>query len=314
MGRPIDALEAWEGERFALLLPSGGGWTTAALRRSYSSGFTGRTAGATAITVTLYPRTVAGGEYRDASQFLRATQRIPADIRWDAAPKSSTTRTTRYTDGTTDRYYALIETPAALLEIDYTAPIGDAAPPLAEIAASARVFAPPPLPPPIWETITLSGYRVEIPADWTRKDEHNRPITATHLTDATGVTVSRDAPLYATRQMSRPHYRIEQLAPGKNLRTYLVGLKTERHRSSIDGATYEFLGEDRIRARQTHGSRLRYQGYSPRGMRGPLEWYHELLLLEAGNAALLITAYCDWVERHHYVPFFAHITRSLTPR
>lgn len=304
---PYDAL------RFALPLPAGEGWAHRHFRRSYSAANVVCERGGTAITAALYPREREGGQYRDAGQFLKATERIPADVRWDGASRPDAARTVRYTDGTCDRYYALRETPAALLELDITQPPGSPAPPFAAMIAAATVAPAPRLAPPAWETFALPRFRVALPAEWPRHDEHNRPLIGDCVAQATGVAVSRDDPLYASRQMSRPRYRIEELAPGKNLKQYLVGLKTERHRSSIDGATYAPLGEDGVRTRGARGTRLRYQGYSPRGGRGPLEWYHELLLLEVGAASLLITAYCDWIERRDYAPVFAHITQSLAP-
>ncbi len=155
----------------------------------------------------------------------------------------------QYTDGARDRYYALLDAPAALLELDITQAIGVAAPPFATMIAAARVLPAAYPPPPTWETLTLPHFRVEVPHEWPRKDEHNRPLAAAFVGDALGLSISREEERYTTRQMSRPQYRIEELAPGKNLKTYLVGLKTERHRSSIDGATYRFLGEDGLRTR-----------------------------------------------------------------
>lgn len=299
--------------RFALPLPTGKGWAYAHFRRSYSAANVVCTAGETAITATLYPRDSAGGVYKNVGQFLKATGRIPADLHWEATKLPHPLRTVQYTDGKCDRYYALREMSAALLELDITQPPGAPAPPFVAMIAAAQVAPPPRLAPPVWETLALPHVRVALPQGWPRRDEFNRPLQAAHVEGAAGISVSRDDPLYATRQMSRPQYRIEELAPGKNLKSYLVGLKTERYKSSIDGATYAALGEDGIRTRGARGTRLRYQGYSPRGGRGPLEWYHELLLIEVGAAALLITAYCDWIERHHYVPVFAHITASLAP-
>lgn len=305
--------DLYDALRFALPLPAGEGWTRSHFRRSYSAANVVCTGGDTAITATLYPREREGGNYRDAAQFLKATGRIPPDVRWETAKLPDPLRTVQYTDGRCDRYYALRETPGALVELDITQPPGAPAPPFVPVIAAATV-APPPRPaPPVWEPLALAHVRVELPADWPRHDEHNRPLVGEYVAQAMGVAVSRDAPLYATRQMSRPRYRIEELAPGRNMKSYLVGLKTERHRSSIDGATYAALGEDSIRTRGARGTRLRYQGYSPRGGRGPLEWYHEIVLLEVGAASLLITAYCDWIERHHYAPVFAHITQSLAP-
>lgn len=301
------------GERFEITLPSGAPWADTATRRAYSSAHMGRAACGEQITATLYPRTTDGGEYRDAAHFLRATGRIPADIVWHAGNAAPSIRQTIYTDGTTDRYYALLEAPAALLELDCLVPRGADPPPLAAMIASARITLPPREAAPAWETLALPAFRVEIPADWPRKDEHNRALDAAYVSDARGISVRRDDPPYSARQRSRPQYRIEQLASGKNLASYLVGLKTERRRTSIDGTLYEFSGEDRIRTRHVRGSRLRYQGYSPRGVRGSLEWYHELLLLEVGDATLLITAYCDWIERHRFAPVFARITKSLAP-
>ncbi len=310
--------EPYDAARFVLPLPAGEGWAHRHFRRSYSAANVICAGGGTEITATLYPREREGGNYRDAAQFLKATGRIPAGLRWETAKLPDPTRTVRYTDGACDRYYALRETTAALVELDIAQPPGSPAPPFAEMIAAATV-APTPRPaPPAWESFALPRFRMELPTGWPRQDEHNRPLLAESpngecVAQAAGVAVSRDEPLYASRQMSRPRYRIEELAPGKNLKSYLVGLKTERHRSSIDGATYATLGEDGVRTRGARGTRLRYQGYSPRGGRGPLEWYHELLLLEVGAASLLITAYCDWIERHHYAPVFAHITQSLAP-
>ncbi len=303
----------YEHERFTLPLPTGEGWVSSHYRRSYSAGNAVRTQGGATVTATMYPKTGEGGEYRDAAHFLKATERVPPALHWEPvpAPLHGAARCVQYTDGVRDRYYALLDAPGALLELDITQAMGVAAPPFAAMIAAARVLPAAYPPPPIWETLILSHFRVEVPREWPRKDEHNRPLAADFVADAHGLSINREEERYTTRQMSRPQYRIEELAPGKNLKTYLVGLKTERHRSSIDGATYRFLGEDGLRTRHARGNRLRYQGYSPRGMRGPFEWYHELLLMEAGPAPLLITAYCDWVERHYYAPIFARVTKSL---
>lgn len=303
--------------QFALPLPAGAGWGQSHYRRSYSTAnvmctHTGAPGATVTVAVTRYPRSGEGGEYRDTNQFLKATARIPANLQWEAVKTPhGAARAVRYTDGTQDHYYALLETPAALLELDIAQSPGTAAPPFIEMIVAAQVLPAAYPPAPIWETLTLPHFRVEVPRDWPRKDEHNRPLAAAFVEGALGLSVSREEERYATRQMSRPQYRIEELARGKNLKSYLVGLKTERHRSSIDGATYRFLGEDGLRTRHARGTRLRYQGYSPRGMRGPFEWYHELMLIEVGPTPLLITAYCDWTERYHYAPIFAHVTKSL---
>ena len=308
------SLKEYANDRFALLLPAGDGWRTAHLRRTYSCRNIVRTNDETTVTVTLYPRVRAGGMYKDGNDFLRHTERLPPDITVERRRGHRPIAITRYTNRSFDRYYALIEDRAMLLEVDCTTHCGAVAPPIEEIVASTHFHEPEAAPSARWETVALPGFTVIVPAGWEQKDEYNRRFDLPFVTDARGIAVARADPVYATRQMSPPQYRVQALAPGRNLRSYLVGLKTERHKSSIDGATYQLLGEDRVRSKQVSGTRLRYQGYSPGGIRGPMEWYHELLLLEIGPLPFLLTAYCDWIERHIYAPMFAHMTHSLSPR
>ena len=307
-------LVRYENDYCTLLLPDGAGWKTAHLRRTYSARNVVRSRGGLAISAVTYPRSKAGGEYKDGAEFLARTQRLPGDIVIDHRKRPQPLWQTRYTDRRRDRYYALIEGPAALLEIDCVGPCGRPPPPIEAITASARFIDPPVHAAPAWQTVALSEIAIDVPTDWVRKDEYNRPLTVAGEAHAHGLSVAQTSAVYTTRQMSPPQYRVQPLETGRNLRAYLVGLKTERHKSSIDGAMYQFLGEDTIRGKHVGGTRLRYQGYSPQGIRGPLEWYHELLLVEMRDAPLLISAYCDWIERGIFRPLFARMTTSLAPR
>lgn len=306
-------LEVYSNDSFSLLLPAGGGWRSAHKRRTYSARNVVRSRDHTTLSVVLYPREKIGGMYKDGATFLARTQRLPTDIRVGTCTGASPAWLTRYTNGTIDRYYALIESTETLLEIDCTCDPNAPGVPLEEIAASAQVLTPPTMGDPKWCTLHLPDVTIEVPDDWQQRDEYNRPFDAPYVTDARGIAITRVDSAYTSRQLSPPQYRVQPLEPGKNLRTYLVGLKAERRRSSIDGATYQLQGEDRVRTKGARGTRLRYQGYSPSGVRGSMEWYHELLLLEVGAATLLITAYCDWIERHQFRRIFARITESLRP-
>lgn len=311
-GHESDVLELYQSDTFALLLPTGDRWNEAHLRRTYSSRNIVRTANDITISAVQYPRMKAGGTYKDAAMFLSATERLPTDISVERRMVGTyPMHRTQYTNRTIDRYYALLEDPSSLLEIDLTGPCGFDPPPLDTIVASVVILPLPTFVPPTLERLTLPKLALDVPREWDRRDEYNRPLNMPHVAPATGVSLSLASPIYRTRQMSPPQYRLQELEPGKRLDMYLVGLKTDRRRSSIDGAMYQFLGEQRLRHRHCRGTRLTYSGYSPSGIRGPMEWYHELLLLEVGDVTLLVTAYCDWIERERYQPIFARMTASL---
>ena len=188
--------------QFALPLPAGAGWGQSHYRRSYSTAnvMCTHTGATVTVAVTRYPRSGEGGEYRDTNQFLKATARIPANLQWEAVKTPhGAARAVRYTDGTQDHYYALLETPAALLELDIAQSPGTAAPPFIEMIVAAQVLPAAYPPAPIWETLTLPHFRVEVPRDWPRKDEHNRPLAAAFVEGALGLSVSREEERYATR-------------------------------------------------------------------------------------------------------------------
>ncbi len=306
-------LELYANDSFSLLLPTDGDWRSAHKRRTYSARNIVRSRDHTTLSVVLYPREKIGGMYKDGETFLAQTQRLPTDIQVDTRTGASPVWITQYTNGEVDRYFALIEGAEALLEIDCTCDPHAPGPPLEEIAASAQMTTPSTMNEPRWCTLHLPDVTIEVPDDWQQRDEYNRPFDTPYITDARGVAIVRVDSAYTLRQLSPPQYRVQPLEPGKNLRTYLIGLKGERRRSSMDGATYQLQGEDRVRTKGVRGTRLRYQGYSPSGVRGSMEWYHELLLLEVGAATLLVTVYCDWIERHRYRRIFARITESLRP-